>query len=227
MLTRTQSLIPWHSFALQFKLLSKPQLFYIWLKQLLWYCWVRHISMNYVLSLLQNSCSEELCPITPSNNKASHNHQPLSICPVYQYAKQTYLNPLTNTRALPSFLLLEASVIMYLNLTNMCQWIYVASPDWLPDTFCKEKPKSKSTDNTIFVDHSSCFIFNKHQHSTIITEPVPSKYSFEDHYSSIGFKIQEYVTDNNPFHRSDLTTDCTNQQQRRHFSVVGAHYKTI
>ena len=58
----------------------------------------------------------------------------------------------------------------------------------LPNIFGTEKVKLQSTGRTIFVDHSSCYIFNKHQHSNTTTadsDSVLSKYYFDDYCSSL------------------------------------------
>jgi hypothetical protein len=38
-------------------------------------------------------------------------------------------------------------------------------------------------------------------------------------------RIQEYVTDNKPFHGGDWVDDCKNQRQSHNFSGVGAHHQ--
>ena len=81
----------------------------------------------------------------------------------------------------------------------------------------KEKVESQFTGGAIFVGHASRYIFNKHQYSTTTAESVLSKHAFEDHCSSLGVKIHEYVTDNNPFHGQEWTNDYLNQQQLCHF----------
>jgi hypothetical protein len=75
------------------------------------------------------------------------------------------------------------------------------------------------------VDHASWLIHKTHQHSTTTVETVLSKHIFEDYCDSFGVSIQEYITDNNPFHGSDWTNDIKKQRQSHKLSGVGAHHQ--
>ena len=71
-----------------------------------------------------------------------------------------------------------------------------ATPGCLPNTFGKEKIESQYTGGAICVDHASCYIFNQHQYSTTTSKSILFKHAFEDHCSTHGVKIREYVADN-------------------------------
>ena len=77
--------------------------------------------------------------------------------------------------------------------------------------------ESQFTAGAIFIDHTTRYIFNQYQYSTTIAESVLTKHAFEDHCSTHGVNVHEYVAYNNPFHGKDWTHDCLNQQQLRHF----------
>jgi hypothetical protein len=94
-----------------------------------------------------------------------------------------------------------------------------------PHTFGKERSELQFTGGAIFVDHATRLIHNTHQLSTTTAETVLSKHVFEDYCDSFGVRIQEYVTDNNPFHGADWANDCKNQRQSHKFSGVGAHHQ--
>lgn len=88
------------------------------------------------------------------------------MCTVCQYAKQKRPNPPKNTTTLPliisigglSFDVLEPGQRVSIDL-------YAATlPGHLPQKFGKEKVESQFTIGAIFRDHSSLYIFNKHQH---------------------------------------------------------------
>jgi hypothetical protein len=75
------------------------------------------------------------------------------------------------------------------------------------------------------VDHATRLIHNTHQHSTTTAEIFLPKHLFEDYCDSFGVQIQEYVTDNHPFHGADWVNDCNNQRQSHKLSGVGAHHQ--
>jgi hypothetical protein len=195
---------------------------------LLWHHRLGHISIARVQSLLQkprtNSFNDKLTRIiSPSNNKSSHCHPPL--CTSCQYAKQKRKNPPKTTVATPLTTTGLSDDILGAG-DRVSVDIYCSSTTGrLPHTFGREKTSLQFTGGAIFVDHATRLIHNTHQHSTTTAETVLSKHLFEDFCDSFGVKIHEYVTDNNPFHGSDWTSDCKNQRQTHKFSGVGAHHQ--
>jgi hypothetical protein len=196
---------------------------------LLWHYRLGHINLSHVQSLLQKprpvtSLTEPLFRIIqPSNNKCSH--CPVPLCASCQYAKQKRTKPPSHTTAKPVI-----AGGLSDNITNPGQRVsvdlYVSSTKGrLLHTFGKEKYDDQYSGGAIFVDHASKFIFNNHQLSTTTSESVMSKHLFERYSESVGVKIKEYLTDNNPFHGEDWKIDCDNQGQTRFFSGVGAHHQ--
>ena len=70
-------------------------------------------------------------------------------------------------------------------------------------TFGKEKPSKKFTGGTLFVDHSTSYVYIEHQVSTGARETVRSKRRFERHCKDMGHPIKSYRADNHPF-RSEV-----------------------
>ena len=130
------------------------------------------------------------------------------MCAVCQYAKQKRRLPPKNSITLPPIPTLGGlSDDIVIPGQRVSVDLYVAStPGCLPNTLGKEKVSSQFTGGAIFVDHATRYIFNKHQHSTTTAESVLSKHAFEDHSSTHGVKIREYVADNNPFHERQIQT---------------------
>ena len=196
---------------------------------LLWHYRLGHINLPHVQSLLQKprpvtSLTEPLYRIIqPSNNKSSH--CPVPLCSSCQYAKQKRTKPPSHTTAKPVI-----AGGLSDNITIPGQRVSVdlyvsATKGRLLHTFGKEKYDDQYSGGAIFVDHASKFIFNNHQLSTTTSESVMSKHLFETYSESVGVKIKEYLTDNNPFHGEDWKADCDNQGQTRFFSGVGAHHQ--
>ena len=196
---------------------------------LLWHYRLGHINLPHVQSLLQKprpvtSLTEPLFRIIqPSNNKSSH--CPLPLCSSCQYAKQKRTKPPSHTTSKPSI-----AGGLSDNITDPGQRVSVdlyvsATKGRLLHTFGKEKFDDQYSGGAIFVDHASKFIYNNHQLSTTTAESVMSKHLFETYCDSVGVKIKEYMTDNNPFHGDDWKVDCQNQGQTRFFSGVGAHHQ--
>jgi hypothetical protein len=196
---------------------------------LLWHYRLGHINLPHVQSLLQKprpvtSLTEPLFRIIqPSNNKCSH--CPVPLCASCQYAKQKRTKPPSHTTAKP-----VVAGGLSDNITIPGQRVsvdlYVSSTKGrLLHTFGKEKYDDQYSGGAIFVDHASKFIYNNHQLSTTTSESVMSKHLFESYSETLGVKIKEYLTDNNPFHGEEWKVDCNNQGQTRFFSGVGAHHQ--
>jgi hypothetical protein len=195
---------------------------------LLWHHRLGHIGIAKAQSLLQkprttsfNDLQSRL--ICPSNNKSSHCQLPL--CTACQYAKQKRKNPPKATVATP-ITTTGLSDDTLLPGARVSVDLYCSSTlGRLPHTFGKEKSALQFTGGAIFVDHATRLIHNTHQHSTTTAESVLSKHLFENYSDSFGVRINEYITDNAPFHGGDWVNDCKNQRQSHRFSGVGAHHQ--
>ena len=195
----------------------------------LWHQRLGHLGLAHVQSLLSKPNSDIRSEhkhrlINPTNNKSSHCETPL--CEACQYAKQKRRNPKsTKSVARP-----ENEGTSSVDVLNAGQRVSVdlyvsAIRGRLLNSFGKEKPEHQYTGGAIFVDHATRLIHHSHQLSTTASETVASKHLFEQFCDSHGVKVKEYVGDNNPFHSKDWKDDCDNQQQKRHFSGVGAHHQ--
>ena len=85
----------------------------------------------------------------------------------------------------------------------------------------------KYTGGTIFVNHTSNFIFNLYQFSTTMANFILSKHTFESFCSSVGMNIKQYITNKQPFSSVAWKMDYVNQHQALHFSGVGAHHQNF
>ena len=192
---------------------------------ILWHNRLGHIGFKQVQAMLSKPRDPLLKRIiTPSNHKSSHCSLPL--CEACQYAKQKRRNPPSQkTQSRP-----ELEGALSVNKLEPGQRISVDlyqshTRGRHPDSFGKEKTETQFTGGAIFVDHATKFIHHTHQSTMTASETVRSKHAFEQHCDRAGVTIQEYVADNNPFHSSEWTTDCKNQQQTTHYSGVGAHHQ--
>jgi hypothetical protein len=95
----------------------------------------------------------------------------------------------------------------------------------LPHTKGKEPKSKKYTSGTIFSDHATQYIFLRHQVSLQIGETLKSKHAFKRLFKENGFNMEEYLTDNAPFHAAEFLNDITNQNQKIRYSGVGAHHQ--
>ena len=195
----------------------------------LWHCKLGHINMKRVQSILakpQNPLkAESECRIVqPSNNKSSHCLIPL--CVACQFAKQQRRNPptqITHNRPETDGAL---SVDALAPGERVSVDIYMSSARGrLPGTFGKERETAQYIGGSIFVDHSTRFLYHQHQWSTTAAETINSKHQFECFCSEHSHKVKEFIGDNNPFNKMEWIADCENQHQKTTFSGVGAHHQ--
>jgi hypothetical protein len=195
---------------------------------LLWHYRLGHIGFGKVQSYLQKPRTTSLNDmqsrlISPSNSKCSHCHPPM--CAACQYAKQKRKVPLSDKTSVSRPGTGLSDEVLSPGARVSVDIYCSSTPGRLSHTFGKEKSSLQYTCGAIFVDHATRLIHNTNQHSTTVAETVLSKHIFEDFCDSFGVRIQEYVTDNNPFHGSDWVNDCKNQRQSHKLSGVGAHHQ--
>jgi hypothetical protein len=100
-----------------------------------------------------------------------------------------------------------------------------STPGRLPHTKGKELKKDKYTGGTIFVDHTSGFVYAWNQVSLRAGETVMAKQLFETLASMFGVKVQGYMADNVLFNSADFKADLKSKGQTSTLSGVGAHHQ--
>ena len=100
-----------------------------------------------------------------------------------------------------------------------------ATPGRLPNTYGKEQESMKYNGGTIWVDHASTLMFNRHQVALTAGETLRSKHEFERFAKLHGVTIKRYRADNQPFDSKIFKDDIELQEQTLNFSGVGAHFQ--
>jgi hypothetical protein len=98
-------------------------------------------------------------------------------------------------------------------------------PGRLPHTRGRELAKDRYHGGTLFVDHSSGFIFLRNQVGLTAGETLLGKRQFEQFAREYGIVIEEYHADNAPFAADAFRKDFEACGQRISFSGVGAHHQ--
>jgi hypothetical protein len=98
-------------------------------------------------------------------------------------------------------------------------------PGRLPTTFGKEKPKTKYTGGTIFVDGRTGFIHHHHQVSLRVGETLQGKNRFEKGSAQFDVQIKSFRADNAPFNAAEFKNDLENKGQTITLSGAGAHHQ--
>ena len=99
------------------------------------------------------------------------------------------------------------------------------TPGRLPGTKGKESLHARYTGGTIFVDHSSGFIFLRNQVSLGIEETLLAKHQLERYADQFGVKVLSFRADNKPFDADKFVEDLLVQNQTITYSGVGAHFQ--
>ena len=81
------------------------------------------------------------------------------------------------------------------------------------------------TAGTIYVDHSSGWIFHRPQKSTTADETIRGKLLLEREASDVNVKIKAYHSDNGIFSSKDFRAHCNSLNQELSFSGVGAKFQ--
>ena len=95
----------------------------------------------------------------------------------------------------------------------------------LPNTFGKEPEGSKYVGGTIFVDHSSGYIFIHHQSSLKSGPTLQGKHAFERLAGQCNVQLKSFHADNHPFSSEEIREDIELQEQKITYSGVGAHFQ--
>ena len=139
--------------------------------------------------------------------------------------KQTVRKPKNTSVGRPNLMVLKRSNLNPGDTVSMDQYVAGKTLGRLPHMKGKEPKNSKYTGGTIFTDHSSHFVFVRHQVSLNAGETIKAKHAFEREAASTGVKVKQYLTDNTPFGSEAFLQDINLQKQNIKFSGVGAHHQ--
>ena len=204
--------------------LSKPQ------KELmLWHQRLGHAGFRWIQTLMHKPKHEvgdntEPPVLLTKSSSSSHCNPPQ--CPACQLSKTHWHNP--GTQVMHKKAELEMA-IRHKNLNpincilmDQCQgW----TPGWLPHTYGKEPSSSKFNGGTVFLDHSSGYIFLHHQISLQARDMKQGKHAFEQFADQYGIKLKAFHADNHPFGKMEILDDIKLQDQTIKFSGVGAQFQ--
>ena len=204
--------------------LSKPQ------KELmLWHQRLGHAGFRWIQTLMRKPKHEvgdnTEPPVLPTKNTSTSRCDPPR-CPACQLSKAHRRNP--GTQVMHKKPELEMAIRRE-NLNpgdciSMDQY-QGRTPGRLPHTYGKEPPNSKYNGGTVFVDHSSGYIYLHHQVSLRAGDTLQGKHAFEQFADQYGIKLKAFHADNHPFGKTEITDDIKLQDQTISFSGVGAHFQ--
>ena len=190
---------------------------------LLWHQRLGHLNQQRIQSLLAIPRDEHTRQILkPRNPRASS--CPTAMCQACQYAKQKRRQPETTKHTPINQGTLDANILKPGQRVSADQY-YSSVRGRLPHTKGKESETDQYCGGTIFVDHATDLVYHQHQIGLTAAETVHSKHTFEQFADSFAVKIQEYVTDNQPFKSAEFVNDLKSQGQTQHLSGVGAHHQ--
>ena len=120
--------------------------------------------------------------------------------------------------------------LLSINLSQPGDWIscdqYMSTIlDRLPHTLGKEDKLRQLVGGTMFIDHATNNIFHCHQPSLTSAASIQSKNALEFHLRTYGINPHHYTSNNHPFTSKEWIANCTNHQQQRSLSGVGAHHQ--
>ena len=98
-------------------------------------------------------------------------------------------------------------------------------PGRLPHTFGKERPSDRYHGATIYVSHSSSWLFLVNQVSLNAGETLQGKRKLDRAAEDSGRKIKHFHADNHPFGAEEFLEDLELNHQTVTFSGVGAHHQ--
>ena len=87
------------------------------------------------------------------------------------------------------------------------------------------KEKDKFVGGSIFVDHSTTYIFLVHQTMSSGGNTIVSKHNFEEESGKFGVIIKKYHIDNMSFRRRESVTDLQKNNQAISYLGFGNHHQ--
>jgi len=183
-----------------------------------------HVNFGWIQRLCAKPRDTSLKPVLlTKNNYVSTVSTP--ICAACQMGKQSKKKPATDRVGKSKPMILKRSDLQPGDTVSMDQYVAGKTLGRLPHTKGKESRNQKYVGGTIFTDHSSQFVFIRHQASLNSGETIRAKHAFEQEVQSFGVKIKQYLTDNTPFSSEEFMKDIQVQKQNIKFSGVGAHHQ--
>ena len=180
-------------------------------KILTWHCWFIHADMQRVQMLLSKPHTPKgssdrgdlpLRFVVPKSQGASSCAPPK--CKACQYSKQHRMTP-TNPKHASS--IYEEGALSQENLNSgdkvSCAQYMCSTLGRLAHTHGKEGKAHKLVGGTVFVDHSSNFVFHHHQVNLTAMSSVHSKHACKAYFDCCGVKITQFASDNHTFCSKD------------------------
>jgi hypothetical protein len=189
-----------------------------------------HVNFQQLQSLYTTSgakCFGSACPepcLPLPHPQAASCQAPM--CTACQLAKARRQNVTVKRTTAPKELLLSEDIVHPGQVISVDQ--YESSVlGRIPSTRGRDTSLSSTSSlgGTIFVDHSSGFVFLHHQSSLSSNETLDAKRSFEQEAARCGVRILRYHTDNGVFGSKLVSKDIYSSGQELTFSGVGAHHQ--
>lgn len=183
------------------------------------YC-LGHINFQWIKHLIRHN----FATIPDPNTALSSTDR--CLCTACQFAKQTRKPDGSTTQHLKA----QADGALKENNLRPGSCVstdqFVSSiPGRLATSFGRERVEDKLVGGTLFVDHSSGFIFVQNQSSLSAPATIRSKHLFERTAMLGGVQILGYKGDNGIYRSQEFRSDLESLNQSIDFSAVGAHHQ--
>ena len=190
-------------------------------KELLkWHFCLGHFNMGWIQNLFSKK-------ILTSFNSNITSKSAVCKCMACQLAKQTRKPEGTSTNKIK----VDKDGALKKNILRPGAMIssdqFVSSvPDWLPNTYGREKQSEKFVGGTIFIDEASEYFGLYNQVSLGAAETIKAKHSFERDSIRHGIIVKGYRADNGIYRSKDFRDDIDKFGQTLQFCGVGAHHQS-
>ena len=195
---------------------------------LLWHQRLGHAGFGWVQDLmykLKNEIGEDSNPpLLPTKLQGTKRCNP-PLCAACQFGKQHRKTPdSSTTHSNPE----REMAIRKENLNpGDCISIdqYVCKvPGRVVKTYGREHTSTKYNGGTVYIDHSSAYVYLKNQVSLRVGETLQGKHEFENLAAEHGIRFKSFHADNQPFASKEFLEDLELQDQTITYSGVGAHH---
>ena len=195
---------------------------------LLWHYRLAHAGQLWVQDLMQKVKHEvgDTCAPIIQVKHATTPRCPMPKCPACQLGKQHKKTPDSSKTVLnpDKEMAIRRNNLNPGDCVSMDQYV-CRTQGRLPNTYGREKSADKYNGGTIFVDHSSQFIWINHQVSLRVGDTLRGKHDLETYAQEYGIKIKTFRADNQPFAAQEFAEDLRLQGQTINYSGVGAHHE--
>jgi hypothetical protein len=195
----------------------------------LWHQRLCHIGPGWVQELMKNtvaSTGDRDDPIIPTKTKAANCPRPQ--CASCHMAKQHVRTPksvTTHVNQEKEGAIRRAVPATESDDTFSMDQIVCKLPGRLPNTFGKERTTDQYHGATLYMSHSSSWLFLVNQISLNAGETLQGKRRLDRIAAEYGRKIKHFHTDNHPFGSKEFQEDLALNDQTVTFSGVGAHHQ--